>query len=138
MFFRRMWGLYPLSVGFMLYITGPAKLTPEIEGQLILTVRCPKPGVPPANGPEFRLNARPVRQDQLPGALRAEFSLRAHRVLYLRGEGCLAVGDVVRAIDTARGAWYGLSIVLLTKEVHAISHKESPERSAGRAVLPSE
>src|SRR5215467_1532673 len=53
MLFGRMWGLYPHSVGFMLHIAGPARLTPEIEGQLILTVRCPKPGVSPANGPDI-------------------------------------------------------------------------------------
>ena len=116
MLFGRMWGLYPHSVGFMLHITSPVRLTSEAEGRLILTIHCPKAGASPATEPEFQLNSRPVLQDQLPGALRAALSIRAHRVLYLRGDGCLAVSDVVHVVDIARGAWYGLPIVLLPSE----------------------
>jgi len=117
MIFGWMWGVYPHSVGLEVRIALPATLIADVEGRIILTVQCPKSGTPSSNEPELRLNSRPVSWGDLRGALRAELSRRAHRVVYLNGEGCLNVGDVVRVIDIARDAWYGVPVVLMTPEL---------------------
>ncbi len=114
MIFGWMWGLYPHSVGLEVRIALPATLIADVEGRIILTVQCPKSGTPSSNEPEIRLNSRHVSKSDLRGALKAELSRRAHRVVYVRGEGCLNVEDVVGVIDIARDAWYGVPVVLMT------------------------
>jgi hypothetical protein len=93
-----------------------AHVTTETEARLILTIDCPTRVGSRGTEPEFQLNSTPIPKDQLPYALRAALSRRSKPVLYLRGEGCVAIGEIVRVIDVVRGAWYGLPIVLLTSE----------------------
>jgi hypothetical protein len=112
-----MLGSYPHSVGLEVRIAIPATLIADIEGRIILAVQCAKGRTPVPSEPELRLNSRPVSRGDLRAALRAELSRRAHRVIYVHGEGCLNVGDVLRVIDTARDAWYGVPVVLLTPEL---------------------
>jgi hypothetical protein len=114
MMFGRMFGLYTHSVGLAVRITPPQTLIANVEGRLILTIQCPKSGSPSADEPELRLNSRLVSRGDLRDRLKAEFSRRGHRVLYVQGEGCLAVSDVFQVIDSARDAWYGVPIVLMT------------------------
>ena len=71
----------------------------------------------PSQEPELRLNSSAVAWCDLRRALTAELSPRGHRVVSVRGDGCLNVGDVVRVIDTARDAWYGVPVVLMTPEL---------------------
>jgi biopolymer transport protein ExbD len=113
MIFGWMWGSYPHSVGLEVRIALPSTLTADLEERIILTVQSP----PFSNEPELRLNSRPVSRGDLRAALRAELSRRAHRVVYVQGEPCLSVGDVVRVIDIARDAWYGVPVVLMTPEL---------------------
>jgi len=122
MIFGWMWGLYPHSVGLEVRIALPATLIADVEGRLMLTVQCPNSDTPSSNDPELRLNSRLVSTDDLRGALRAELSRRAHRVVYVQGEGCLKVEDVVRVIDIARDAWYGVPVVLMTPELEKSLH----------------
>jgi len=109
---------YPHSVGFNLRITNPASLMADHEGRLFLTVKCAKEPTFPANELEFHLNSRLVSSVDLGVAVRAELSRRAHRVVYLEGDGCLQLGDIVRVIDIVRDAWYGVPVVLLTPNSH--------------------
>ena len=117
MIFGWMFGLYPHSVGLAVRIVPPARLIADVEGRIILTVECPKGGTSSSNEPELRLNSRPVSWGDLRGALRAELSRRADGVVYVQGEGCLNVGDVVRVIDIARDARYDVPVVLMTPKL---------------------
>ena len=112
-----MFGLYPHSVGLEVRLAKPATLVADVEGRIIVSVHCPKGTTSPVGEAEVRLNSRSVSSRDLRAVLRAELSRRAHRVVYVEGEDCLTVGDIVRVIDTARDAWYGVPVVLLTPKL---------------------
>jgi biopolymer transport protein TolR len=50
------------------------------------------------------INSQPVAMRDLPARLEALYRNRTDKTLYLMGDGSLAYGDVVHAIDIARGA----------------------------------
>src|ERR1043166_8493676 len=50
------------------------------------------------------INSQPVALNELAGRLSEIFRDRTDKTLFLMGDGSLSYGDVVRAIDIARGA----------------------------------
>lgn len=71
--------------------------------QIILEVR---------PGPTYAINQMPVPAAQLGARIQSIFADRPRKVLFVRGAESLTYGDVVRAIDIARGA--GIEVVGLT------------------------
>ena len=68
--------------------------------QIILEVRA---------GPTYFINQIPVPAAQLEGQIQSIFAQRARKVLFVKGAEQLQYGDVVRAIDAARGG--GIEVV---------------------------
>jgi len=68
--------------------------------QIILEVR---------PGPSYFINQMPVPAQQLEAQIQAVFAQRPRKVLFVKGAENLAYGDVVRAIDAARGG--GIEVV---------------------------
>jgi biopolymer transport protein ExbD len=75
------------------------------------------------HGNAGRLNFKPITLRELPSALRSVLSWHAVPVVYLEGAGCLEVDEVVRVMDVVRGAWYGVSIVLLTPGLKNVARR---------------
>ena len=63
-------------------------------------------------GPSYSINQIPVPAGQLGPRIESIFSNRPRKVLFVKGAENLTYGDVVRAIDVARGA--GIEVVGLT------------------------
>jgi biopolymer transport protein ExbD len=112
------WGYYPHSVGLEVCTTKAKSLTlvPVDEEPLVLTLQ-------PANSDSTSvetslfLNSRPIPWTQLRNTLRAELSRRANRIIYIDGDQDLHYAEVVRLVDAAEGAWFGVSVVLLTPKL---------------------
>ena len=68
--------------------------------QIILEVR---------PGPSYFINQMPVPAQQLEAQIQAIFAQRPRKVLFVKGAENLVYGDVVRAIDAARGG--GIEVV---------------------------
>lgn len=68
--------------------------------QIILEVRA---------GPTFFINQIPVPENQLQARVQSIFADRPRKVLFVQGAESLRYGDVVRAIDAARGG--GIEVV---------------------------
>ena len=68
--------------------------------QIILEVR---------PGPAYFINQIPVPAQQLEAQITSIFQQRARKVLFVKGAENLVYGDVVRAIDAARGG--GIEVV---------------------------
>lgn len=68
--------------------------------QIILEVR---------PGPQYLINQMPVPAAQLEAQIQAIFAQRPRKVLFVKGAENLVYGDVVRAIDAARGG--GIEVV---------------------------
>lgn len=68
--------------------------------QIILEVRA---------GPTFFINQIPVPANQLEARVQSIFADRPRKVLFVKGAETLTYGDVVRAIDAARGG--GIEVV---------------------------
>lgn len=101
------------SRGLQVNLTRPAPVLAGLHEEcVIVAVR----RGPSANEPEIRLNSKSVSWADFPVRLRSELSRRADRVVFVEGEGNVAVSDVVRVDDT-REAWYGVTVVLLTPEL---------------------
>ena len=71
----------------------------ETPDQITLEVR---------RGPVYLINNIPVN-GSLEGQIRQIFSNRPRKVLFIKGSSDLVYGDVVRAVDAARGA--GIEVV---------------------------
>jgi biopolymer transport protein TolR len=68
--------------------------------QIILEVR---------PGPSYFINQMPVPTNQLEAQIQSIFAQRPRKVLFVKGAENLVYGDVVRAIDAARGG--GIEVV---------------------------
>ena len=68
--------------------------------QIILEVR---------PGPQYFINQMPVAAPQLEAQIRSIFAQRPRKVLFVKGAENLVYGDVVAAIDAARGG--GIEVV---------------------------
>ena len=68
--------------------------------QIILEVR---------PGPAYFINQIPVAPAQLEAQIRSIFAQRGRKVLFVKGAENIVYGDVVRAIDAARGG--GIEVV---------------------------
>lgn len=64
----------------------------------------------------LRINQQPVAWRDLQARLEAVFKLRASRVAFVRGDGEIEFGAVVRAIDVMRGSGI-TSVGLMTPEL---------------------
>src|SRR5688500_1578351 len=60
-------------------------------------------------GPTYFINQMPVAAQQLEAQIQSIFAQRARKVLFVKGAENLVYGDVVRAIDAARGG--GIEVV---------------------------
>lgn len=60
-------------------------------------------------GPTFSINRVAVEEHELVERLRDVFEDRPRKVLFLKGEGTLAYGDIVRTMDAARAA--GIDVI---------------------------
>jgi biopolymer transport protein ExbD len=65
-------------------------------------------------GPRYAINQQEVRADSLGIRLRAIYTGRPNKVIYVRGDGRAPYQDIVTAIDIARDA--GVSVVGLWTE----------------------
>jgi biopolymer transport protein TolR len=65
-------------------------------------------------GHQFRLNSRPVPAGELRATLAGVFAPRPRKVLFVKGAGGVAYGDVVAAVDAGRQA--GVDVVGLVPE----------------------
>ena len=120
MIYTLAWGFWPWtsSRGLEVRITRPATLTADLQVEpVIVTVHRAESSTPGANEPELRLNSRSVSRSDLRDALRVELSRRADRVIYVEGDIDLEFADIVRVVDIAQEAWYGVHVVLLTPEL---------------------
>jgi len=68
--------------------------------QIILEIRA---------GPSYFINQMPVPAQQLEAQIQSIFAQRPRKVLFVQGAENLVYGDVVRAIDAARGG--GIEVV---------------------------
>jgi len=130
-------GVWPWtsSRGLDVWITKPMTLMTDFQGErVIVTVQRTQGGTLAANESELRLNSRPVSWRDLSELLRTELSRHADRVVYVEGEGDLEVGDIVRVVDVAREAWYGVPVVLLTPK---LKKGLEAERAGARQDRPS-
>lgn len=73
---------------------------PESPEQFVLEVR---------PGPEYLLNRRQIDPARLEPSLREVFAPRARGVVFVKGAESLSYGQVVHALDAARGA--GVEVV---------------------------
>jgi biopolymer transport protein TolR len=60
-------------------------------------------------GPSYLINGIPVPTHELRGQIRGIFEDRPRKVLFVKGAEEILYGDVVRAVDAARGA--GIEVV---------------------------
>ena len=65
-------------------------------------------------GHQFRLNSQPVPAGELRATLAGVFAPRPRKVLFVKGAGGVAYGDVVAAVDAGRQA--GVDVVGLVPE----------------------
>jgi biopolymer transport protein ExbD len=114
MVFGQAWGLYPHSVGVKVHIAPPESFMGDQQAPVIVTVHCAKEGGFGRGEPEFRLSSQPVSPEDLRATLREQLSRHPHPVVYVEADGCLTLDDVMRVVDIARDAWYGVPVVLLT------------------------
>jgi biopolymer transport protein TolR len=75
----------------------PAEATPD---QITLEIR---------PGPDYLINGIPVPTAELRSQIRGIFADRPRKVLFVKGAEDIQYGDVVRAVDAARGA--GIEVV---------------------------
>lgn len=78
-------------------------VTQQPPDQIVLSVQ---------EGPTYSINQIPIPTAELGPRIRAIFAERPRKVLFVKGAENLVYGDVVRAIDIARGA--GIEVVGLT------------------------
>jgi hypothetical protein len=95
----------------------PTLMAGPLEAYPIITVQPAKGRHLSSHAVQLQLNSRPVSSDALPDALRAELSRRADSIVYVDGDRSLDIGDVLRVVDIARGAWPDVTIVLLTPKL---------------------
>ena len=57
-----------------------------------------------AEGPTFAINELPVEEGELAERIRSIFEERPRKVIFVSGEGSVAYGDVVWALDAIRAA----------------------------------
>jgi biopolymer transport protein TolR len=60
-------------------------------------------------GPDYLINGIPVAPAELRAQIRSIFEERPRKVLFVKGSEDILYGDVVRAVDAARGA--GIEVV---------------------------
>jgi biopolymer transport protein ExbD len=60
-------------------------------------------------GPDYSINGIPVARNELSGQIRNIFANRPRKVLFVKGAEDIVYGDVVHAVDAARGA--GIEVV---------------------------
>lgn len=60
-------------------------------------------------GPDYLINGIPVASNELSGQIRNIFADRPRKVLFVKGAEDIVYGDVVHAVDAARGA--GIEVV---------------------------
>jgi biopolymer transport protein TolR len=60
-------------------------------------------------GPRYTINQVPVSADQLETRIRGIFQDRPRKVLFVKGDEALTYGDVIAAVDAARGG--GIEVV---------------------------
>jgi biopolymer transport protein TolR len=60
-------------------------------------------------GPDYLINGIPVPAGELRAQIRGIFAERPRKVLFVKGAEDIVYGDVVRAVDAARGA--GIDVV---------------------------
>jgi biopolymer transport protein TolR len=75
----------------------PSESTPD---QITLEIR---------PGPDYTINGIPVAAADLRAQIRGIFAERPRKVLFVKGAEDILYGDVVRAVDAARGA--GIDVV---------------------------
>jgi biopolymer transport protein TolR len=75
----------------------PSESTPD---QITLEIR---------PGPDYMINGIPVPAAELHSQIRGIFAERPRKVLFVKGAEDIVYGDVVRAVDAARGA--GIDVV---------------------------
>ncbi len=78
----------------------PSQPSGEAVDQLVLEV---------TPGPQYALNAEPIERAKLGARLREVFDGRVRRVLFVKGADGISYGDVMAAVDSARGA--GVTVV---------------------------
>ena len=93
-----------MSRGLDAALPAPALEAGPDERALVVTVR--------AQG-KLSLNQEAMGREELDARLRDALKIRAHRVVFVRGEGDLSFREVAEAIDLAKGA--GAVQVGLTK-----------------------
>jgi len=78
----------------------PVSAASTSPDQLVLAV---------TSGPRYELNAVPVEPSALGQTLRDVFASRVRRVLFVKGSAGVSYGDVMTAVDSARGA--GVTVI---------------------------
>ena len=69
--------------------------SPPATGQIVVEVNADR---------RITINTMPVELTALEARLRDIFSTRENRILFLRGDGSLRYGEIIRVIDAAHGA----------------------------------
>jgi biopolymer transport protein ExbD len=64
----------------------------------------------------FELNTRPIQRANLARELDAVYSIRPDRVIFVKSDGRVTYGDVIYAMDVARGAGVEVIGAVLPKE----------------------
>jgi len=75
----------------------PDKSSPPTEGTPSIVLQLDAAGA-------YAINGSPVRYDELSDRLHAIYDARPEKVLFVKGNGKLRYGDIVAAMDVARGA----------------------------------
>jgi biopolymer transport protein TolR len=77
---------------------------PEVQGNAAAHVPSGQIVVEVAADRRVTVNSEPVELASLESRLRDIFATRDNRTLFVRGDGALRYGDIVRVIDAAHGA----------------------------------
>ena len=75
----------------------PNKHSPPKEGRRSIVLELDAAG-------DYAINGSPVPHDELAAHLHAIYDERPEKVLFVKGSGKLRYGDIVAAMDVARGA----------------------------------
>jgi len=105
-----------LLVLLILFLVIQPALTKGIDVQVPALEEGGPEGEPPdqivlhvGEGPSFTLNRIPVEEAQLVARLRSVFEARPRKVIFISGDGSVAYGDMIRAMDAIREA--GIEVI---------------------------
>jgi hypothetical protein len=96
---------------------GTSDYTPGSIESLIVTVRCTQPCEQGDAGAILTLNEKRISRDGLRDAIRSELSRNIRAVVYIRAQGDVTAGQIIRMVDTVRDGWFDVPVVLLTPQL---------------------